>query len=271
MKAIKLDGRRAADRMLVQLKKKVAHTKRPISLATILVGSRYDSALYVKLKSRAATRVGIRPEAHHLTSTITQVALEKLIISLNRRKNIDGILLQLPLPKQLNADAAVAVIDPTKDVDGFRPNNTLVIPPPVGAVLKLIALGKPKPKSFAVIVAQQSVFTERLAQVLDKAGHFTAVVEPHRRMKDIITKAAIVVTALGIGSRLTARDIKRGAICIDVGIRQQGKKTIGDFHPSVWTKAKVVSPVPGGVGPLTVSCVLENSYLLATRRVAPVV
>lgn len=266
MKAVKLDGRRAADRMLVQLKKKVINAKRPITLATILVGSRYDSALYVKLKSRAATRVGIHTEAHHLPSTTTQAALEKLIASLNRRKNIDGILLQLPLPKHLDADAAVAVIDPRKDVDGFRPNNTLVVPPPVGAVLKLIALGKPKPKSFAVIVAQQSVFTERLAQVLDKAGHFTAVVEPHRRMKDIITKADIVVAALGTGPRITARDIKPGAICVDVGIRQHGKKTVGDFHPSVWSKARAVSPVPGGVGPLTVSCVLENTLQLALKN-----
>ena len=263
MKAAKLDGRRAADRMLEQLQQKVARVRRPITLATILVGSRYDSTLYVKLKRRAATRVGIRTEAHHLPSTTTQKALETLIRSFNKRRAIQGILLQLPLPSHLDADQAVAVIDPRKDVDGFQPNNKHIVPPPVGAVLKLLALGKPKPKSFAVIVAQQSVFTERLAQALDGAGHFAAVVEPHRQMKDIIRLADIVITALGTGPRITARDIKPGAICVDVGIRQHGKKTVGDFHPSVWTKAKAISPVPGGVGPLTVSCVLENTYLLA--------
>jgi methylenetetrahydrofolate dehydrogenase (NADP+) / methenyltetrahydrofolate cyclohydrolase len=266
MSALKLDGRRAADQMLKQLKKKVVRARRPITLATILVGSRYDSALYVKLKRRAAARVGIHTEAHHLSSATNQLALQKLIRLLNKLNIINGILLQLPLPKQLNADDAVATINPAKDVDGFQPNNTLVIPPPVGAVLKLIALGKPKPKSFAVIVAQQSVFTERLAQALDKAGHYAAVVEPHRHMKDIITKADIVIAALGAGPRIIARDVKRGAICIDVGIRQQGKNTIGDFHPSVWAKTKAISPVPGGVGPLTVACVLENTCLLATRR-----
>lgn len=265
MKAIKLDGRRAADRMLALLTKKVARHRQPITLATILVGLRYDSALYVKLKRRAAARVGIHTEAHHLPSTTSQSSLNKLIRSLNKRKNIHGILLQLPLPKQLNADAAVAAIDPTKDVDGFQPNNTLVVPPPVGAVLKLIALGKPKSESFTVIIAQQSVFTERLAQALDRTGHFVAVVEPHRHMNNVIRKSDIVISALGTGPRITARDIKPGAICIDVGIRQQGKKTVGDFNPSVWLKAKAVSPVPGGVGPLTVACVLENTYLLAVR------
>lgn len=266
MSVIKLDGRRAADRMLVQLKKKVAQTKRPITLATILVGARYDSALYVKLKRRAAARVGIRTEAHHLASSTAQSSLEKLIRRLNHRKNISGILLQLPLPKPLNADSAVATIDLNKDVDGFRLDNTLVTPPPVGAVLKLIALGKPTAESFAVIVAQQSVFTERLAKALDKVGHTAAIVEPHRHMSNITNKADIVITALGTGPRLTASDIKRGAICVDVGIRQHGKKTAGDIHRSAWTKAKAISPVPGGVGPLTISCVLENSYLLATRR-----
>ncbi len=263
MSAIKLDGRRAADRMLVQLKKNVVRHRRPITLATILVGARYDSALYVKLKRRAAASVGITTEAHHLSSSATQSTLEKLIGSLNKRKNITGILLQLPLPNHLDADAAVAVIDPHKDVDGFQLNNTLVIPPPVAAVLKLIALGKPKPNSFTVIVAQQSVFTERLAQAIDQAGHAAAIVEPHRRLRNITIKADIIVTALGQGSRLSAKDIKPGIIIVDVGIRQQGKKTIGDVHPSAWIKAKAISPVPGGVGPLTISCVLENTYQLA--------
>lgn len=265
MNALKLDGRRAAERMLKQLQAKVRRYKHPITLATILVGARYDSALYVKLKRRAAKRVGIRTEAHHLGSTISQPQLEKLIRALNHRRNINGILLQLPLPKKLNADLAVAAIDPHKDVDGFQPANTLVVPPPVGAVLRLIALAKSKKNSFAVIVAQQSVFTERLAKALDAAGHFAAIVEPHRKLSNVTTKADIVVTALGTGSRLSDADIKSGAICIDVGIRKHGHSTVGDILPSVWTKAKAVSPVPGGVGPLTISCVLENTYQLATR------
>lgn len=263
--ALLLDGRRAADRMLTQLKTRVAQHRRPITLATILVGSRYDSTLYVRLKRRAAARVGIQTEAHHLPATASPAALARLIRSLNRRKKITGILLQLPLPKHLNADQAVAAIDPAKDVDGFQLDNHRIVPPPVGAVLKLIALGKPRKRSLAIIVARQSVFTSRLLQGLEQAGYSAAVVEPHRRMGDIISKADIVVAALGAGPRLTASHIKRGAICVDVGIRQHGKKTIGDFHPSVWSKAHAVSPVPGGVGPLTISCVLDNTYQLAKK------
>lgn len=262
--AILLDGRRAADRMLTQLKTKVARHRRPITLATILVGSRYDSTLYVRLKRRAAAKVGIHTEAHHLAATTSPAALTRLIRSLNRRKKITGILLQLPLPKQLSADQAVAAIDPAKDVDGFQLDNHLITPPPVGAVLRLIALGKPRPKSLAVVVARQSVFTTRLLLALEQAGYTAAVVEPHRRMGEIISKADIVVSALGAGPRLKASDIKRGAVCVDVGIRQHGKKTIGDIDRSAWSKAKAVSPVPGGVGPLTISCVLANTYQLAT-------
>lgn len=266
MSAIKLDGRRAADRMLVQLKKKIRRTREPITLATILVGSRYDSSLYVRLKRRAATRVGIKTEAHHLPATTKQASLTRLIRALNHRKNISGILLQLPLPSRLDADAAIRVIDPRKDVDGFHPRNAVVVPPPVAAVLRLINLGQPPRGSFAAIVAQPSVFTARLATELARHGFVPAVVEPHRNLNLVTTKADIVVTALGQGARLTARDVKRGAIIVDVGIRRHGKKTIGDVHPSAWKKAKAISPVPGGVGPLTVSCVLENTYQLAEHQ-----
>lgn len=266
MMATKLDGRRAADQMLKQLKIKVKKSRRPITLATILVGARYDSALYVRLKRRAAASVGILTEAHQLPATTTQKKLTALITSLNRRKNITGTLLQLPLPQHLDADVAVAAIDPKKDVDGFQPNNTIIVPPPVGAVLKLIALGKPKPHSLVVIVAQQSVFTERLALAVERDGHSAIIVEPHPRLREVTRAADIIVTALGIGPRLTAQDIAPGTIIVDVGIRQQGRKTIGDVHPTAWTKAKAISPVPGGVGPLTISCVLENTYQLATNK-----
>lgn len=265
MSAIALDGRRAADQVLQHLQQRVRRFRRPITLATILVGSRYDSALYVKLKRRAAARVGIRTEAHHLAASTTPAALARLIRSLNRRSTIHGILLQLPLPRHLNADAAIAAIQPEKDVDGFQPENHRVVPPPIGAVLRLIALGRPKRNAFAVIVAQSSVFTAQLARALEQTGYPTAIVEPHRHMKKIISRADILVTALGTGPRLTAQDIQPGAICVDVGIRQLGKKTVGDIHPSAWSKAKAISPVPGGVGPLTIAVVLSNTYDLARR------
>jgi len=261
-----LDGRAAADRILHQLKQKVVARKKPITLATILVGARYDSALYVKLKRKAAASIGVHTEAHHLPSTTTTASLHKLIRTLNRRANITGILLQLPLPKHLDADAAVAVIDPKKDVDGFQIENTRVTPPPIGAVLRLIALGKPQKKSLAVIIAQQSIFTQRLATAVEQSGYMAAIVEPHHQMHTLTRQADIIVTVLGAGPRITASMIKKNAVIVDVGIRQLNKKTVGDVEPSAWKKAKAISPVPGGVGPLTIACVLENTYQLAIQR-----
>lgn len=261
-----LDGRAAAGRILRQLKSKVASHGRPITLATILVGARYDSALYVKLKRKAAASVGIQTEAHHLPANTTSSTLHKLITKLNHQKNINGILLQLPLPKHLDADAAVAVIDPAKDVDGFQMDNTRITPPPIGAVLKLIALGHPQRKSLAVIIAQQSIFTQRLVLALQQAGHTAAIVEPHPQMHTLTSQADIIVTALGTGPRVTARMVKKDAVIVDVGIRQLNKKTVGDVDPSTWKKAKAISPVPGGVGPLTIACVLENTYQLAVQQ-----
>lgn len=265
MIALKLDGRQAAERVLKKVQRAVARRRRPITLATILVGARYDSGLYVKLKQRAAARVGIRTEAHHLPSNTSQAKLEGLIQSLNRRTAINGILLQLPLPARLHADAAVATIDPKKDVDGFQAKSTAVTPPPIGAVLKLLALGRPLPHRFAIILGQRSIFTERLTRAIEDEGHDAVTVEPHANMRRILTKADIIVTVLGRGPQLHAQDVRSGAIVIDVGIRKHGKRTIGDVHAGVWHKAAAISPVPGGVGPLTIACVLENTVQLATR------
>lgn len=266
MIAKRLDGRRESARLLRVLTKRVKRQHRRITLATILVGQRYDSALYVKLKRQAAASAGMRTEYHHLAPTTNQAALERLIGQLNRRSTIDGILLQLPLPSQLDVDRAIAVMRPSKDVDGFHPANTVVVPPPVAAVLRLVAMGRPARGAFACLVAQPSVFSDRLAVEMERIGYAVATVEPYRGFGAIVSRADIVVTALGTGRRLTARDIKRGAIVVDVGIRKHGKKTAGDVDQSVWTKAKAISPVPGGVGPLTVAYVLWNTYTLARQH-----
>lgn len=266
MSAIRLDGRREADRLLRQLSSRLRRSRRPILLATVLVGSRYDSALYVRLKRQAAARVGIATEYHHLPGRVTQATLERRLRSLGRRRGVTGILLQLPLPAHLDADAAVAAIDPAKDVDGFHPANHRIVPPPVAAVLRLIALGRPAPSSFALIAAQPSVFTVRLLRELERRGHAAAVVEPNAPVGTVTRRADILVTALGRGPRLSAAAVKSGAVIVDVGIRKDGKSTVGDVARSAWRRAKAISPVPGGVGPLTIAYVLWNTYTLAKRR-----
>lgn len=266
MSASILDGRAAADRILKKLQNSIARTRHPITLVAIIVGNRFDSRLYVRLKRRAAAQVGINTEIVQLPNTTTQAALERCIHRLNKRAKVHGILLQLPLPRTLNTDAAVAAIAPEKDVDGFRSDNTFVVPPPIGAVIRLIRLAHPKPSSVAVILAQPSVFTVRLSRALEEQGYCATHVEPHGAWAEATRRADIVITALGSGPRLRRTDIKRGASIIDVGIRKQGKKTVGDVHPSAWRVASAISPVPGGVGPLTIACVLENTYHLAIRK-----
>ncbi len=265
MSARKLDGRLAADRILQRLQRQIKRSRRRPRLATILVGPRYDSALYVKLKVAAARRVGILTERHHLPARTTQAQLHKVIQTLNARTAITGILLQLPLPKQLNADAAVRAIDPRKDVDGFQPDNHRVVPPPVAAILKLIDLAQPQPLSSIVVLGRRSVLTTMVEARLSSRASSVSVVPTTRRIPAITGRADIIITILGRGPKLKAQHIKRGAIVIDVGIRHERGKTVGDVDPSIWTKAKAVSPVPGGVGPLTVAYVLENTYRLAIR------
>lgn len=262
--AHRLDGRAAADRLLSALKKKVRRSRRPIRLATILVGQRFDSALYVRLKVAAAQRVGITTEQHRLPQTVSQQRLEYLISRLNRQKTVHGILLQLPLPRHLNVDSAIRRIDPKKDVDGFHPDNRFVVPPPVAAVFTLINLGHPPRRSAVVIVGRPSVYTKQLTEACERRGWTAKVVT--RAWSRYTKNATIIITALGRGPKLTAAHVSRRAIIIDVGIRHEHGKTVGDVASDVWTKARAISPVPGGVGPLTVACVLQNTYQLAKLR-----
>lgn len=251
-----LDGRRESKKILAGLKKRIAHLQRQLLLATIQVGQRPDATLYLRLKAKAAHDIGIAVEHHHLPASVTQVKLEQRISALNRRRDVTGILLQLPLPNKIDTDRAVKKISPRKDVDGFTGTNH-VTPPTIAAVLHLIALAKPKKISDVVIIGNDSIFSATLAQHLK--FHRISIVNPRSIDSPIVKAADIIITASGRGPRLTAKHIQRGAILIDVGIRQVKGKTGGDIDASAHRKSKAYSPVPGGVGPLTVAFVLKNT------------
>lgn len=265
LKAISLDGKKEAAKLLGKLKQKVSALHTPITLATILVGRRPDSVLYVKRKQQAAINVGIKVRKYQFPTSISQKKLDSLLERLNRDSHVHGILLQLPLPTHLKTSRTIAMIPPSKDVDGFQ-DHPRVVPPTVAAVLHLLRLAKPKQGARAIILGKKSVFTKDLSVQLHNAGSPAGVVLVAHKIPMITRKADIIITALGRNPRLTAADIKPGAIVIDVGIRRMADKTVGDADPSVWTKAKAVSPVPGGVGPLTVAYVLYNTYHLAITR-----
>jgi methylenetetrahydrofolate dehydrogenase (NADP+) / methenyltetrahydrofolate cyclohydrolase len=265
MKAMVLNGRLEADRLLANLRRLVKKHRRPISLATIMVGQRYDSALYVRLKTKAAADVGIKTINYRLPAKISENRMLKLIHTLNHKTSVNGILLQLPLPRFINTNRVVSAISPRKDVDGFG-KNSHVLPPTVAAVLRLLRLARPKARASAVILGQNSIFSERVTRELQRRKCRAVFLPIHQHIPVSVKTADIIITALGRGPRLSAKHIKPGAIVVDIGIRKQGKHTVGDAEPSVWTKAKAVSPVPGGVGPLTVYYLLANTYKLATKR-----
>lgn len=254
-----LDGRKEADVILAQLKKRVRRLPRQPLLATIQVGRRPDASLYLRLKAKAAQAIGVDVEHHLLPASVTQTKLEQLIVSLNRRRDVTGILLQLPLPAKLDTNQAVAKISPQKDVDGFTAAST-VTPPTIAAVLHLLNLAKPKKISDVALIGHDSVFTATLSELLK--FHRVAVVAPQATDSPTIKAADVIITASGRGRRLTAKHIQPGAILIDVGIRQMKGKTVGDIERSAHRKSKAYSPVPGGVGPLTIAFVLKNTVEL---------
>lgn len=268
MSARVLDGKREADKILADLKKQVAARRLPITLATIQVGRRPDSQLYLRLKTAAARRIGIRTVSYLLPAGASAARLQSLIRRLNRQSSVHGILLQLPLPKHLYADQAVALINPKKDVDGFLPDSP-VLSPTVAAVMHLLKLAKPKKGAAAVVLGKESVFTAEVAAQLAKKGGKTEILPVKRIIPPATKRADIIVTVLGAGPMLKRKNIPSGAIVIDVGIRRRHGKTIGDVDPSIRTRAKAVSPVPGGVGPLTVAFVLQNTVVLASTKKKP--
>lgn len=260
-----LDGRAAADRLLTRLRKKIKKHRPPITLATILVGRRLDSVLYVQQKMLAAKKVGIRVRAFRLPVSTSQKTLNQLLQRLERNRNIHGILLQLPLPGALNADQAINSIPPSKDVDGFH-RQSKVAPPTIAAVLHLLRLARSQAGAAAIILARDTVFSKKLTLRLLRRDIHAKLLKLKGVIPTETKRADIIITALGRGPRLTAANIKSGAVVIDVGIRRRNGKVTGDVDPSVWRKAKAVSPVPGGVGPLTVAYVLYNTYRLAKRK-----
>lgn len=258
-----LDGRREAKKILTRLAQQVKRRKLQLRLATIQVGTRPDATLYLRLKAAAAKSIGIATEQHRLPASTSQAKLAALITRLNKRHAVTGILLQLPLSRHLNADLAVAAIDPQKDVDGFSPA-AKVVPPPIAGVLHLLSLAKPPKNSRVVLLGKDSVFTTELAGYLQK--YLVSLVNPRNQKSTLVKNADVIITATGRGPRLTAAQVKSGVIIIDVGIRHQGGQVVGDADPSVYKKAKAYSPVPGGVGPLTIAFVLKNTVKLGTAQ-----
>ncbi|MCR4312008.1 MAG: bifunctional 5,10-methylenetetrahydrofolate dehydrogenase/5,10-methenyltetrahydrofolate cyclohydrolase [Candidatus Uhrbacteria bacterium] len=262
-----LNGNVLAKTIKEKAKKRVAKMKFPPGLAVLLVGDNPASHLYVRLKEEAAKEVGIYVEKHAYPEDATDAELIAKIEALNKRNDINGILVQLPLPTQ-DADAIISAIHYLKDVDGFHPENRRLllantpnlVPPVSLAIMRLLqATRRPLKNKTAVILGNSKIFAEPLIELLRDAGvTATFVMRETDGMAAIARAADIIVVAIGEKAFLTPDMVKQSAIVIDVGTNKIDGKTFGDAAPELEGHAGFVSPVPGGVGPLTVSYLLFN-------------
>ena len=287
-----LDGKKVAQKLKEQLKVEIDNIKlkfkRVPGLAVIQVGNVAASSVYVRAKTKAANEVGINVFDHHLKDTIEQSELLNLINQLNNHNEVDGILVQLPLPKSFNEQKILDSITPEKDADGFHPINVgklsisqkndenLLIPcTPFGCLLLLKELNIDLVGKNAVVIGRSNIVGKPMAQLLIKESCTVTIV--HSKTVDIekiCKKADILIAAIGKPELVNKNWVKDGAIVIDVGINriqlnENKSKLVGDvLFNEVKENTMAISPVPGGVGPMTIACLLRNTTTSCKNRLA---
>ena len=290
--SIILDGKATSNQIKEELKIKVKEIKktgkRPPHLAAVLVGNDGASLTYVGSKVRSCERIGYDSTLIKLDDDISQEALLDTIEKLNNDPLLDGFIVQLPLPKHIDEEVVLHAINPNKDVDGFHPTNfgkmalgmqTFIPATPFGIMellkrYKLDVSGK-----HAVVIGRSHIVGRPMSILLSEKGNpgNATVTLTHSRtqnLADITREADIVVSALGVPNFLTADMVKDGAIIIDVGITRvpdadhpKGYVIVGDVHfDQVKEKASYITPVPGGVGPMTIAMLLQNTMLAYQRN-----
>lgn len=267
-RGIVLDGRILAEKIRKEIKtalhsKEAGYTERP-GLAAILVGDDPASHVYVRLKEKAAQEVGIHFHRYACSATTSQHILEEVIDFLNADESIHGILVQLPLPKGLDENAIIQRIDPRKDADGFH-KRTSVLSPPLAATVRFLQETKlPLKNKRAVCIVNSEIFGKGLTHALRQVGLRVATASPQDPLlgKKTLT-ADVLVTAVGKANLLKTSMVKDGAVVIDIGTTHCRGKTVGDVDfKNVQPKASFITPVPGGIGPMTVAYLLHNTYTL---------
>ena len=302
MAATILDGMRIASEIRAELAadiKEIASAGIRPGLAVVLVGNNPASEIYVRGKVKSCEQLGIYSEKLTPPSSIATQELLKLIHELNCRDEIDGILIQLPLPEQVDAKRVLMAVDPAKDVDGFHPMNVgflstqrpgLVPCTPAGVIEILRRSGIPISGQDAVVVGRSDIVGKPAAMLLLN-GNATVTV-CHSKTRDlpgVCRRADILVAAIGRAGMITRDFVKPGATVIDVGMnkvteqseferlfagntnreetfRSKGSTLVGDVHPEVAAVAGAITPVPGGVGPLTIAMLMSNTVRAAKVR-----
>lgn len=280
-----LDGKALAEQIYAALKQHIQELEPQIGrtpgLAVIMVGDNPASAAYVRNKERACTKVGIASFGQHFPADISQAELEKVIQALNQDQQVDGILVQLPLPEHLDAVALLHQIDPDKDADGLHPVNLgrLVRGEPglrsctPAGVMRLLQEYEIALKGKQVVVVGRSILVGKpLALMLLEADATVTIAHSRSQNLPAITKSAdILISAVGRPGLITDVMVKPSAVVVDVGINRveddKGSRLVGDVDfKSVQNVAEFITPVPGGVGPMTVAMLLQNTVLSYSQR-----
>ena len=290
-----IDGKIIAQNLRDKLKKEINILKEKYNkvpgLAVVQVGDVAASSVYVKAKTKSATEVGIRVFDHHLQNTTTEEGLINLINELNNNEEINGILVQLPLPDHINEQVILDSIHPDKDADGFHPLNVgklsisptndenLLIPcTPFGCLLMLRELNIDLKGKHAVVIGRSNIVGKPMAQLLIKES--CTVTVAHSKTKNLpglCSEADIIIAAVGKPEIVTGNWIKENAIVIDVGINRVQKeingeiknKLVGDVNfKEAEKKSFAITPVPGGVGPMTIACLLRNTKISFVNKLS---
>ena len=270
-----IDGKALSTEIRAELKEKIANSVKKPGLAVVIVGEDPASRIYVRNKIKACEDLGICSYCYELPFDATQEDLEKVLDSLASNEQVDGILLQLPLPKHLDTEAAVSHIPYEKDVDGFSPQNLgllmqnkqiIAACTPSGVMKMLQKEGVDPTGKHAVIIGRSEQVGKPMAMLLLNANATVTVCHSKtKNLPDICKNADVLVVAVGKPRFVTAEMVKEGAIVVDVGInRDENGKICGDVDfESVSQKAEWITPVPGGVGPMTITMLLKNTCIAA--------
>ena len=269
-----LDGKKIADMRLKILKEEIGSSGLSPRLATVIVGSDPGSQMYIRMKHRACEQVGIGSVGMELAGDTTTEQVLKAVTQLNDNTDIDGILIQLPLPKQVDTERVIAAVCPDKDVDGFHPFNLGLlfsgrprfVPCTPKGIMTLLAEYKIELSGTRAVVIGRSIDVGRPMSALLTNADATVTV-CHSKTKDLVkelNRADILISAIGKAHFITREMVRPGAVVIDVGINQLNGKLVGDVDfAAVKDIASAITPVPGGVGPMTIATLMENTYRAA--------
>lgn len=271
----KIDGKHIAKQLQNQLKEKINKLEQKPGLAAILVGDNPASKIYISLKEKRAKEIGMYFEKHIIDSeTANTYSIEKLIQQINQDKNIHGIIVQLPLPSHIDTQKIINTIDPKKDADGFHPETIKnlgtereIIKPVMAEVIievfrsindelrnrTMLIIGNSK----RFLKPLEKIFTPRCKRVITASK---------KNFQNYSQEADKIIIAVGKAHILKPEHIKKDSVLIDIGINKLDGKIVGDIDPACYSKAKYYTPVPGGIGPITVVKLLENTYKLSIQN-----